>query len=308
MRAMSRRLAAGLITSVVLVAGCSNSGDSSETTAGPAMGQTQESRADSAGSAPDAAGGKGPEAAGTTGTAAQVDSPAALGRQIVRSGTLTVQTADVPGTITRVLAAVRGARGYVESQQADINPNDHRQDNAKLTLKVPGSTYDTALPALSRLGTLLSSEDRRDDVTGDVIDVSSRLATEKASVARVRTLLSRARTIGEVVAVESELTKREASLESLEARLAGLKGQVSYGTITMALLTPTAAGQPTKPTQAGFLSGLRAGWHSFAAVVVGVLTAIGAALPFAVTLLLLAGLALALRRRLVRRPPAPATE
>jgi Domain of unknown function (DUF4349) len=122
------------------------------------------------------------------------------------------------------------------------------------------------LPTLSRLGTLLGSEDQRQDVTGDVVDAARRLASEEASVARVRALLSRARTIGEVVSVESELTKREASLESLKGRLAALKGQVSYATITMNLSTPAAAPKPPKPTPAGFLAGLRSGWHTFAAV------------------------------------------
>lgn len=261
-----------------------------------------------AGDALAAPGAPKPAPAASPGSPGSPADAVALGRDVVRTGTLSLQTPDVPGTITRATAAVTGAGGYVESQQSAINPNDHRTDAATLTLTVPGAAYDALLPALRRLGALLSSEDSRDDVTGAVVDASSRLATEEASVARVRTLLSRARTIGEVVSVESELTKREASLESLKGRLAALRGQVSYATITMSLSTPQTAPTKPKPAPAGFLGGLRSGWHGFAAVVVGLLTGVGAALPFAVTLLVLSAVALALRRRFVRRPPAPATD
>lgn len=301
---MRRLLAAGLL--IGLVAGCSSTGRSSTTSSGSALSKEAASSARGAVRVP-AAGPAAGKAAGES-AAKVAGASAALGRDVVRTGTLALQTNDVPGTIARAGAAVQAARGYVEGSQAAINPNDHRHDTATLTLKVPGSAYDGVLAGLRRLGTVLSSEDQREDVTGAVIDTSSRLATEQASVARVRTLLARARTIGEVVAVESELTKREASLESLKGRLAALKGQVSYATITMTLTSPSAIATRPKPTPAGFLGGLQAGWHSFATVVLGLLTALGAVLPFAVTLALLAALAVAVRRRVVRRAPAAATE
>lgn len=302
----SIRLSAGLLSVGMLVglaAGCSRSHPPSSSSSDSASVAVNQNRAEAGGpkaaAAPKAA--PAPRAADVA-----VGPPAdpALGRSVVRTGTLTVATKDVPGAVARAAAVVRAAGGYVSGQQAAVDPNDSRQDNATLTLKVPGSAYDSVLPALSRLGTLLTSEDRRDDVTGAVIDATSRLATEEASVARVRTLLSRARTIGEVVSVESELTTREADLESLKGRLAALKGQVSYATITMRLTTPSLAPRPPKATPAGFLGGLRTGWHSFAAVCVSALTAVGAALPFALTLALLAAAALAVRRRVLRRPSA----
>lgn len=287
-------LAAGLL--VTLAAGCS-SGSSPETTSRPPA-QTSETRGDRNG------GGSAAASAKTAGPGTQlVAIPASPGRDVVRTGTLTVATADVPGAVARATATVTGAGGYVETQQADIDPGNIRRDQATLTLKVPGPSYDSVLPALRRLGTLQASEDKRIDVTGDVVDASTRIATEEASVARVRTLLTRAQTIGEVVSVESELTKREASLASLKGRLAALKSQVSYATITLHLVKSMVK-KPTDASPAGFLAGIRAGWGAFAAVAVGVLTALGAALPFAVTLLGLAGLGWAVRRRILRRPAA----
>lgn len=317
-------LAAGLLA--VLVAGCDNAGrdnagqDSTaqHSSAGRSVAQSADgaSTGDKAAAVGKAgeldatsgnAGGRAPAASAPTAGAASTAQPAlpALGREVIRTGQLTVQTPDVPGTILKATAAVQSAGGYLAGQQATINP-DHRRDTATLTLKVPGSAYDRVLTALSKLGTVLASSDQRDDVTGAVLDASSRLATERASVARVRALLSRARTIGEVVAVESELTKREANLESLQARLAALKGQVSYATITLQLETPGTA--PERPKDTGLIAGLRAGWHAFTTVLVGLLTAVGAAAPFAVTLLVLAQLAFVIRRRFLRRPPTPAPE
>ena len=52
----------------------------------------------------------------------------------------------------------------------------------------------------------------------------ARVASQRASVDRVRALLSEARSIGDVVAIESELTRREADLDSLTGRLDRAQG------------------------------------------------------------------------------------
>ena len=139
---------------------------------------------------------------------------------------------------------------------------------------------DALLDQLGRLGAEESRTSSTKDVTEDVADIGSRVASMQASIARIRAILARADKIGDVVSVESELSSRTTELESLQARQRALAGQVDYATVTLELrATPIAAAVPPVE-RGGFVGGLQDGWHAFTAAVGVVLTALGALLPF----------------------------
>ena len=96
------------------------------------------------------------------------------------------------------------------------------------------------------------------------------------------------------MALEGELIQREADLESLESQLGAFKNSVERSSLTIWLSTP----ENTPVTHTGFVAGLRSGWDAFTASLSGLLTAIGAVLPFAaVSALVAAALWRLLRRR-----------
>jgi Domain of unknown function (DUF4349) len=173
---------------------------------------------------------------------------------------------------------------------------------------VPQDRLGPLTDQVAGLGKVLSRSQTSSDVTQQSIDVTSRLSTQKASVARIRALLAQATKISDIVAIEGELSQRESTLESLEAQLKGLNDAVDLATLTVTL---DAQGAPKpKPAHAhtGFLSGLDRGWDAFVTSLVAVLTVLGALLPFALLLGLLGIPALLLwRRRRSLTPPTPAT-
>ncbi len=139
------------------------------------------------------------------------------------------------------------------------------------------------------------------DVTEQVVDLEGRLATQQASVARVRALLDRANTIGEIVQIESELTAREAELESVQRRLTVLQNRVAMSSVRVELRGTGAVAED------GFLDGLAGGWNAFLVVGRGLLIAVGAALPFLVVAGLVAGAVVLVRRRMRARRAGAAT-
>ena len=176
---------------------------------------------------------------------------------------------------------------------------------ADLVIKVPPAAYAGLLakPRRSRQRCWTSTKTSQ-DVTNQVVDTQARLTTYKESVARVRTLLTKAKTIGQIVEVEGELTRREADLESMEGQLAVLKSQTAYATITLHLqqkapkvkeVAPPAPKKPKKPIH-GFIGGLKAGGRGFATVAIGIATVLGATLPFLGVLVALALIAWFTRR------------
>jgi uncharacterized protein DUF4349 len=218
-----------------------------------------------------------------------------LDRQIVYTASLSVRVKNVDRAVSAAEAVATGRGGLVFGEQSSTDPDTPDGQQSTLTLKVPAEAFRPALGQLAGLGTRVSQTQSARDVTSRVVDVRSRVQSQRDSVQRLRTLLGRAKTVGEVISVESELTQRQADLESLEAQQKTLASQTALATITLTLVGPGAvAAAPDN----GFVAGLQRGWDAFVTAVVGLLTVLGAVLPFAIaTALVLVPVAGILRRR-----------
>lgn len=156
--------------------------------------------------------------AGESPTTGQGERPGAVGerdvrqpgvdRTLVRTATLELTATDVRDTVARARDVAAADGGYAGQESV-------REDAATLALHIPSDRFDHALDALSGLGEVVSREQSAEDVTEQVVDLDSRIATQRASVDRVRALLARAGTVDEIVRIEQEVTTREAELESL---------------------------------------------------------------------------------------------
>ena len=245
----------------------------------------------SAGAAGDDARSSVPEKSAQSGT---------IGRDVVRTAQLTLQVADPPAATRGVRTAVAAAGGLIAEEQADTT-------GAWLVVRVPAVGLDRLVDDLAATGTVLARSGRTEDATEQIVDLDSRVATQQASVTRVRALLAQATSIGDIVAVESELARREADLDSLTRRLAALKDQVALSTLTVELRTAPIA-EPVTPAP-GFGAGLCAGWSGLKVIGAGLATAAGFLLPFLPVLAVAAGVVWMVRRRRVgRRQGGPGPE
>jgi hypothetical protein len=272
---MKRRLVGvALLVGIVggLAAACSDSaGTSAESPA--AMPYAAEDSGSTGDAAP---GGQGEKsgAAEKPGAVGERDvSQPGVDRSLVRTATVELAAADVGGTVDRArdIGATQG--GYAGREEV-------REEFATLTLHIPSDRFDRALDELSALGEVTSRTQSAEDVTEQVVDLDSRVATQRASVDRVRALLARATTVDEIVLIEQEVTSREADLESLEQRRQALAGQVAMSTVTLRISTTGVAPAPRQEDPGGFLAGLSDGWGAFLDAGAGTLRVIGAVLPF----------------------------
>lgn len=297
-RAAGVWVAAGILAA--LLAGCGNSADNSSGAPipGAAPGEADMSKADTAAgeAAAPPAGAPVDQQPGTNQQAPTKVDPQP--RSIVYNGSMSVQVDDVNKAANSAGDMATAAGGSVSADKRSL---DGDNSEAQVTLRVPADAFNATLNKLATLGTEEARSITTQDVTETLIDLDARLATQRASVDRVRALLAKANTVGEVVAIESELTRREADLASLEQRKEKLSGLVSLSTITLSLRGPSAPGVPTEP-ETGFLAGLKSGWAAFLDSVKVVLTIAGWLLPFAILIGVPLWLVLALLRR--RRTPA----
>jgi hypothetical protein len=291
------------LVGALALAGCSaDSPSSSSAPAGDFAAQPDAEKAgapQAPGAANDAAGNT---ANGGTGQAPTEPGPIAEDRALIYTGTITIKVDSVSAKADQAIAAATAAGGIVAGDNRVI---DDDRSQATLVLRVPADRFASTLDALGRLGDEESRQVQAQDVTDQLVDLDARVATQEASVNRVRDLLARAQSIGEIVTLESELTRRQADLDSLKQRRAKLSGLVALATITVVLHAPAAPGAPEEP-DTGFLAGLRNGWDGFLASVTIVLTVAGWLLPWIIAIGVPVWFALWLTRRL-RRPARPAT-
>ncbi len=291
---MSRRVLAVAALALVTLAGCGSSGFSSssggaENAVAPAPAQENKQ-------------GAAKDSAGTgQGEAQKAPDSAAQNRQLVRTAQVDLRGDDVAGALVKVKDLTAREGGYIGQENSSTT-------SGSLTLRVPSDRMDAVLKGLGEVeGTnVVRRETKSEDVTDQVVDVESRLATQRASVDRVRALLERAATTSEITDIEGELTQRQSELESLQRRYDSLKGQVAQSTITVSIRQGSA---PTAPEEKlGFLGALESGWHALLEAFRVLVIVIGAVLPFAVVLVPVGVVwMLRRRRRTVKITPDPSS-
>ncbi|MGY3204890.1 DUF4349 domain-containing protein [Streptomyces sp. TE5632] len=223
---------------------------------------------------------------------------------IIRTASLTVQVEDAPKALDEARTATENAGGYIGDETTRRDGKGH--ERTRVVLRVPVEKYDAVLTELEGAGKLVERRAKAEDVTDQVVDVESRIKTQRASVARIRELMDRATRLSDVVTLEGELSTRQADLEALLARQESLKDRTSLATITLTL-SEKPVERPAKDDDPGFLDALAGGWEAFVTMLRWIAVALGAVLPFAAVAALLALLWLkAVRPRLPRRTrPAP---
>ncbi|MFF7314887.1 DUF4349 domain-containing protein [Streptomyces sp. NPDC008137] len=296
-------LAAVLLAAALALTGCSGAGEDSAGSSADRGGIAAPQADDKAG---DTSGAK--EAApGAAGSGARATAPPRLtASHIIRTASLSVRVKDVPKALEEARTGTENAGGYVGNETTTRDGEGH--ERTRVVLRVPVEKYDQVLAELEGAGKLLDRNAKAEDVTDQVVDVESRIKSQRASVARIRELMDQATKLSDVVTLEGELSTRQADLEALLARQTSLKDRTSLATITLSLSETPVKKKEAKDEDPGFVDALAGGWNAFVTMLRWLAVALGAVLPFAAVAALIALLWLrVVHPRLPRRPrPTPA--
>src|SRR3546814_15650108 len=116
------------------------------------------------------------------------------------------------------------AGGFLAQQEA-------RLADGRITLALRGPTdrFHELLDAVTELGEVIEQDIGTEDVTAQVVDLESRIASAQVSVGRLRELLLGSGDVAQLATVEGELARREAALEALlgPTRLLAVRGDLA---------------------------------------------------------------------------------
>ncbi|PJJ72859.1 uncharacterized protein DUF4349 [Diaminobutyricimonas aerilata] len=219
------------------------------------------------------------------------------GRQVVRSGTMTLTADDPAAAASEAAALAIGAGGRVDSRSL-VAGDDDSSARASLVLRVPAEELDAVIDDLDALGDVRNVSTSATDVTTQTQDLDARITALRASVDRLLALLVQADDTDVLLQLETAISERQGELEGLEAQRRSLADQVAMSSLAVEIAAPDAVPADEPGT---FLDGLNVGWGSLVAFFSGVLVAFGAALPWLALLASLAAVVALIVRRATRR-------
>lgn len=230
-------------------------------------------------------------------------------QDIIYTANLTVRIKDVNGAAALATNDVTAVGGYLASEQQTQPTGRGSVAEVDLELKIPVAAYHQTLAELAKLGPHVVFNEQAQDVTQQVADVTSRVASAEAAIRQLRQLLSRAGTVGQLLSVQDEINSQEATLEALIAQQQALAHETTYGTVDLTLVGHHAVipkkHKKKKTVRHGLVAGLSTGWRALKLVVVWLLTALGTLLPFAVPIVVIGAIIYVGRRWLTRRRTRP---
>ena len=159
---------------------------------------------------------------------------------IIKTGTLDLQVASVNDGVAAAAVKIAALGGYVSgSQQA----GEGDRVTASVTYRIPADRWEEALAALRGLAIKVVGEKTdTQDVTGQVVDLSARIANLQATERAFQDVMTKAKSISDILTVQAELTKVRGDIEQAIAEKQHLTGQAAFSTLTVGFgLKPEAA-------------------------------------------------------------------
>ncbi|MFD9244287.1 DUF4349 domain-containing protein [Streptomyces sp. NPDC059556] len=274
------RAAAGaaLLTAALALTGCGAGGTAGDSKRDLSAEAPADARGAAERGAADGYAGSGGEKAPAAPSAAPSKAPAQ--QHVIRTASLSVEVGDVAKALVTAREVTAGAGGRVENESTERL--DDGYVTSRVVLRVPQERYDSVLTELAGTGKLLARKADAKDVTEQVVDVESRIATQRASVARVRALMERAEKLTDVVTLEGELSRRQADLESLLAQQSSLRDRTSLATITLELSQKEKprAQEDEDDGRPGFGDALSGGWNALVGAVSWAVVVLAALAPW----------------------------
>jgi hypothetical protein len=150
----------------------------------------------------------------------------------VRSGSFSLEVADVEASLTKLTGIVKSQGGYVSGS---YRYTDASMPYLTVTFRVPAASFDAAVLALRAEGTVLSEQISTYEVTMQLVDLEARLRNLRASEAALLELMTQATTVSDVLAVQTQLTSVRSDIESYDAQRAALADQVAMTSISVTI-------------------------------------------------------------------------
>lgn len=172
-----------------------------------------------------------------TGTPAAQDVNAMAGRDIIKTGNISIKVANFEKFYAAVQANMTLVGGYVESSYSGMTPyyDNNKVIGNQLTgsvvLRIPSKEFAAVFESVKKMGTVESSQSNIQDITMQLSDLKASIHNLVVRETRLQELMKMAKNVTEVMQVERELSAVRTQIDQLESSLKIQSNQVSLSTL-----------------------------------------------------------------------------
>ncbi len=164
---------------------------------------------------------------------------------IVRTGTLDLDVGQLDSAVRSANVAVARAGGYVSASEQAATTDTTA---ATVTYRIPSAAWDATLGALHGLAAKVVAERiSTEEVSGQVVDLTARIANLRATEAALQAIMARATKIADVLDVQTQLTTTRGEIEQLVGQKAQLEDRAAYGSLAVTFRVPARPGPSASP-------------------------------------------------------------
>jgi hypothetical protein len=217
--------------------------------------------------------------------------PSLQGPPVIRKAqmTITVGGGLFDSKLLEVRTLVQAQGGYIAGTDAQAQPVDDQNPGqirtGVISFMVPAAHFDATIDQLSNVGKVQAEHITGTDVSAQYVDLRARLANAEAQRLAMLTLLRSAKTITDIIAVQNQIGQITGQIEQLKGQIKYLDDNTSYSSVSVTLMESGAPLQSPSADSWGFVTALNMAAHNFVTTINYVITALGAAGPVLVLLL-----------------------
>ncbi len=203
---------------------------------------------------------------------------------------LTVDGRHFQSALTKLAAFATGDGGFVSNTNVHIGTKKRgTYSTGSIVLQVPEHRFATLVQQVRGAGHATSVVSSANDVTGQYVDLTARIAALQVSRSQYLKIMTRTNSITGILAVQSQLNSIQSQIEQLQGQLNLLNSETTYATLNVSLTQTGAVHVAPRNPRTGFSKA----WHdSITGFVSGFEWLLRIAGPLLFALILVAALAL----------------
>lgn len=214
--------------------------------------------------------------------------PVPVERKIVRNADLNLESEQPEESQKRIATIAQSKGGFViESQQSSSNVKVNTRDTVQMTVRVPADKFTEAIDEIRGTASRVIVETvKGEDVTEEFIDIEARLRAKRALEQQFMEIMKRANDVEGALNVQRQLAEVRGEIEKVEGRKRFLENQASLSTIKIRLQTPAAFSANSSSFFYRLSESFGNGFDIAIGFILGLVTFVVGALPFAVLIVL----------------------
>lgn len=175
-------------------------------------------------------------AAGAT-TSSEVSQTAQVGRKLIRTFDINIETKEFDEVMAGIQAKVQGLGGYIEQSSLDGGSAyySHYNRYSDMTVRVPSDKLDSFVENVKESANVTYISESTEDITLKYVDTESRKIALETERDRLLELLEKAETVEDIITIEGRLSEVRYQLESYASQLRTYDNLVDYSTVHISI-------------------------------------------------------------------------